>query len=378
MSEPKKNHALNPTHSIRGVEVFRVGKWNGTEFTMGDLLGMVKAFRETRKAVMPFLKLGHNDEQDILRKDDLPAAGWVDDLYMEGDRLVADFSGIPGKVFDLLERGAYRTRSIEIWRNVNIAGQTYPWLLTAVALLGAELPAVEGLNDILSLFAAQGGEAMRFEVEGKPLVFDLGNTTQTEDNTMTDEQKKALADAQNAVVEAEKKAAEFQKENEDLKAKVATLETEKAAALKASADIHAELGEFKRKANEAEVNAAIDDLIKNKKVSPAQKPALFALFCVAGSTTDMKFSIGEKKDLSLKDALLEFVSNGAGVTLPTEPQSKGNENPENPNAKGDDLATQAKKYQEKMKAEGKKVSYRDALLHVGKPATPANGGDAAE
>lgn len=377
MSDHKK-HSLNPTRSIRGVEVFRVGKWNGTEFSRKDLEGMVAAFRETRNAVMPFLKLGHNDDQEILRRDDLPAAGWVDDLRMEGDRLVADFAGIPGKVYDLLERGAYRTRSIEIWRNVNIAGKTHPWLLTAVALLGAELPAVEGLNDILSLFAAQGGEAMRFEREGDALVFDLGNTTDKEDETMTDEQKKALADTEKARDEAVAKAAEFQKDNEALKAQVATLEAEKAAAIKASGDAMAELGEFKRKANEAEVNSAIDDLIKNKKVAPAQKPALFALFCVAGATTDMKFSIGEKKDLSLKDALLEFVSNGSGVTLPTEPQSAAGD-PERPNKPADDLHGKAHSYIEKMKAEGKKVSYRDALLHVGKSEKPADkGGDAAE
>ena len=373
----KKTHALGLTQSIKGIEVFRVGKWNGTEFTQADIDGMAQAFRETRTAVMPFLKLGHNDEQDLLRRDDLPAAGWVDDLRVEGDRLVADFSGIPSKIYDLLQRGAYRTRSIEIWRNVNIAGKSYPWLLTAVALLGAELPAVEGLNDILSLFAAQGGEAMRFEAGGEPLVFDLGNTKQTEDNTMTDEQKKALADAETAKVEAVKQAETFKTENEALKAKVATLETEKATAIETATAALAEVGEFKRKANEAEINTAIDDLVKNKKISPAQKPALFAMLCVAGSQNEMKFSIGEKKDLSLKDALLEFVSNGSGVTLPTEPQSKGGDH-KKPNAAADDLRTEAIKHVEKMKAEGKTVSYRDALLHVGKAHDANKGGDAAE
>lgn len=368
-------HSLPMTKSLKGVEVFRVGKWNGRDFTLDDLKGMAEAFAETKTAVMPFLKLGHGDSQDILKSDGLPAAGWVDALRLEGEALVADFSGIPSKVYDLLERGAYRARSIEIWRDVKIAGKTHKWLMTAVAFLGAELPAVDGLNDILNLFAANGGEALTFEAAGEPLRINLGGDDGQEGNKMDIEQlKAALAVSEKGRTDAVAQAATFEKAAKDAEKVAADAKAETLAAIAERDAEKAKVAEFAKKAIEAEVNTELDKLVREKRITPAQKPALFALMA-SSSNGEAKFTFGEKKDLSMRDALREFVTNGSKVEMTDEEETENVEQDNGSTNASAKLYKAAKAHQEKMKGEGKTVSYSDALLYVAAKAPKASAED---
>lgn len=149
-SETAKN-ALE-TVSIAGVEILSPGRWNGREFTSADLDNMVSAFQATNLAYKPFGKLGHNEDQELLAVDGLPAAGWVSNLYRSGKKLVADFTDVPAKLADLIKANAYRTRSAEVWFNRTIEGTVYPAVLKAVAWLGADAPAVTSLDDIAAMF----------------------------------------------------------------------------------------------------------------------------------------------------------------------------------------------------------------------------------
>jgi hypothetical protein len=139
--------------TIQGVEIFSIGTWNGDEYVQADLDAMVKAFTDTAKTLKPPLKLGHDDNQTILQQSGLPAAGWVGNLYTKGGKLLADFIDIPNKIYDLLEKGAYRKVSAEIWWNASFNGKTYPKFLSAVALLGSEIPAVITLTDIMGMYS---------------------------------------------------------------------------------------------------------------------------------------------------------------------------------------------------------------------------------
>ena len=103
----KQNFAAKLSN-IKGVEVFSVGTWNGQTFTEQDLDKMVESFKETSATVRPFLKLGHDDDQKLLQKEGLPAAGWVGSLYRKGGKLLADFVDIPKKIMELIENKAYR------------------------------------------------------------------------------------------------------------------------------------------------------------------------------------------------------------------------------------------------------------------------------
>lgn len=383
---------LKNLHSIRGVEIFREGTWNGSKFTKSDLEQIVASFHETSGAVKPFLKIGHNDDQDVLKRDDLPAAGWVSDMRLEnlgakGFVIVADFQGIPSKIYTLIENGSYRGRSIEIWRDVNVAGKNHRWLLTAVSILGANLPAVDSLEDMLNLFAAngetvEGGTVHKFESEAERFEFQTEDKNQQEDDQMTvEELTKALGakEAENAELskkltkEAEEKGVAIS-ERDDYKARFEKSETEKAELSKSKDSAVAEAAKFKAEKLEAQIDKELDDLVRAKKVNPAQKVALKALFVSSGASQEnMKFSIGDKKDLSLKDAVMAFVSAGSAGLNDKEKGEAGD--PENPADKivGDDIHAksvkqrdEAKEYQKQMKAEGKEVSFKDALLHVGR------------
>ena len=138
--------------SIKAVDIFSVGKWNGTTITEKDLDDIVDAFESTKEHAKPMLKLGHNDDQKMLADDGLPAAGWIENLRIEGDKLVCDFIDLPEKVYKLIVDGSYRYVSSEIFWNIEINGKEYRRMLSGCALLGTEMPAVMGLNDFANLY----------------------------------------------------------------------------------------------------------------------------------------------------------------------------------------------------------------------------------
>jgi hypothetical protein len=79
-----------------------------------------------------------------------PAYGWVAALRREGDRLVAGLKGVPAAVIEMVRSGAYKRRSVELFRKLPHTGRPY---LRAVSLLGAATPEVKGLRDVC--FASQ-------------------------------------------------------------------------------------------------------------------------------------------------------------------------------------------------------------------------------
>ncbi|HEA21443.1 MAG TPA: hypothetical protein ENH87_11045, partial [Pricia antarctica] len=148
----KKHFKLPETFDIQGVQIFAPGQWNGDKYTEKDIEELVSAFNETGQTVRPFLKIGHDKEQGLVQKDGMPAVGWIEKLRKVGGKLVADFTKVPKKIFDLIKAGAYRKVSSEIFFNVTVAGKKFPRLLKAVAILGGDTPAVQTLDDIISLY----------------------------------------------------------------------------------------------------------------------------------------------------------------------------------------------------------------------------------
>lgn len=149
------------TRDITDVEILSVGKWPGTgcppggcAFTEDDLDELVAVYEATKDSVALPLKLGHDDKQKMLQADGYPAAGWLTNIRRVGQKLLADLSKVPEKIADLIDVGAYRNRSVEI-DCIECNGTKYPSALTAMALLGADIPAVQGLADITALYASK-------------------------------------------------------------------------------------------------------------------------------------------------------------------------------------------------------------------------------
>jgi len=143
------------TAFIPNVAVLRMGKGfqgfgcpvAGCEFSVKDLDDIALAYEETRHSRLVPLKLGHGDDQKILESEGLPAAGWIENVRRVGTELIADFADVPRRIADLIRAKSYRSRSAEL-STITVDGKRYRMALTAVALLGAELPAVPGLPDV--------------------------------------------------------------------------------------------------------------------------------------------------------------------------------------------------------------------------------------
>lgn len=199
---------------INKVELFRTGRWNDIKnFTEQDLDGMVSSFAELAMAGRVPLKFGHNQKQPFT--DGQPALGWVSRLWREDEKLFADFTSMPRVVYDAVKDGIYKFVSIELLRDVAYDGKEFPWVLSAVALLGADIPAVRGLRDLQAL-AMSRGAALR---SGARVTFTRDVSTSGDREHMADEKDKPNLDALTARLDAlTGKVETFSQENATLKA----------------------------------------------------------------------------------------------------------------------------------------------------------------
>lgn len=213
--------------ALRGAEIFSSGKWNGLEFTEADLDAIVASFNELAQAGRVPLKFGHNDEQAIT--DGQPSIGWVDRVWRDGGKLLADFSNIPQVVYQSIKDKLYNFVSVELLQDAERNGASFPWVLSAVALLGADPPAVSNLSDLSRLVMSRRA-ALQFSRAG---TFNLNG----ELNDMADDKLEAtLAE----LAELKARVAKFSDENKAIAAERDKLiedgKREKATAIKSSTE----------------------------------------------------------------------------------------------------------------------------------------------
>jgi len=163
--ELTKDISISQTYDIDNVEIFKAGRWNGDEYTTNDLDDMVSSFAEIGSKIKPFLKLGHDNNQKLLQKDGMPSAGWITSLKRVGDTLLAKFSAVPEKIYQLLKAKAYGRMSSEIFWNLRDNGKTYRRVVRAVALLGADTPAVTTLDDFIELYTENDYDSIKLCME---------------------------------------------------------------------------------------------------------------------------------------------------------------------------------------------------------------------
>lgn len=155
------------TEDLTGIEILRAGgpyhgmgsPPEGDYLTVADLEESARAYRELAGEVAAPVWLGHDSEQALLKNSGLtgadgePAAGWVENVRVQGSRLVADLKKVPAKVARLLRAGAWRRCSVVYEPSYTSAsGQTYRNVITGLGLLGAKLPAVSDLDDLVRLY----------------------------------------------------------------------------------------------------------------------------------------------------------------------------------------------------------------------------------
>lgn len=156
------------TFTISNVPIFAVGQWNGDVYNEADLDHMVAAFGSV--GFKPPLKLGHDESQPLGKSDGMPALGWVANLRRVGGQLLADLKHLPKQVYEAIRRKNYDRVSAEVYWDYEENGRKMPRVLKALALLGADVPAVTSLAALESLYDAVGKPFRRYDLPMGPMM----------------------------------------------------------------------------------------------------------------------------------------------------------------------------------------------------------------
>ena len=291
---------------LKGVEIFRTGKWKGRLFTTSDLDNMVTTFGigAGKAGFRPPVKLGH------FNKSGDPAFGWVGSIHRKDKRLIADLVDLPAEVHKAIRLRRFDAVSAEIGFDMEVNNKTLPVVLLGIALLGSDIPAVAGLKPLRKV-AADLDEVVCSEIN----IYNLRNT---EDDPMDNAEilkkhpdaiKKLEADLVQATEDGDddRKKALAQKlivargefaeaENEKLRADLAKAEKDKVAAeakgggeaavqltqMQARLDENdKQIAVLKTKNREAEIDAKLD-----KINIPALRPTMKGLYDAAYAMSD--------------------------------------------------------------------------------------------
>lgn len=328
---------------ILNVEIFATGTWRPSHGTVTitdqDLDDLVASYNElgAKPGFIPVLKLGHTDAQKWFgQKNGAPALGFVSKLWREGSKILANFSNVPDAIVDMISKKRYNTVSVEIYPRYEHEGRTLKNVLAAVALLGAELPAVKGLKELAaSLFNAE----VAFQHADELVTYTQGEPDMT-DRSFTQAEHDALT--ADAVARA---TAEFETRITALTADVTRLTGERDRASEA-------LRQFTAEAEAREFTAMVDAAIAAGNLVPAQRDMAIAFGNTLNGT--VKYGDGEKP---AKELFKEFLATfKAGPS--TEEKGSG--------ASGTTHASAAQEVDAKSRALAaeKKISYGDAMTEV--------------
>jgi len=337
-------------NKIKGVEIFDIGQHNGDDFTEADLDTMVEAFKELD--YRPALKIGHSQDQV-----GSPAFGYVTNLRRIGSKLVADFESMHDTVVEAIRKQLYDRVSSEIYFNLQRAGKTFKRALKAVALLGAEVPAVAKLLPLHKMeFAESGFEAIHacelgLEVPVETLLGTYSERVAGLVNLIKEfdmaKNAKTIAELKTQVGEFNKKMEEMMKkkgkkhdemmdDDDEYKQlaisvkgvadKIATLEKEdqgedevaqlrQELAQRKSADEKAEKERVEMTARLAKLEQTERDIRLGEKVKacsiPAFRPGLNALYAYALDNSEAKVKVFSKdkdgKDMSEEKTLTVII-----------------------------------------------------------------------
>tara|TARA_R110000868_G_scaffold352564_3_gene613813 strand:- start:4729 stop:5739 length:1011 start_codon:yes stop_codon:yes gene_type:complete len=290
---------------MKNVEIFGIGKWRGSREVAVDgamLDRIVDNFQNLNSKVQgyaPAVKLGHNNRIGE------PAFGWVTALRRDGDKLVADFSDVPENIVDKVSKRQYNSVSIELWPSVEYAGQVFKDVLGAVALLGAEWPAVKGLKPLSASIFAEDNTGEWFEKDTEVMT------------NFTQEQHDALV------------TAEVSQATTDLQAQVTSLNEQMEAETECRVRAETALKMFTEKAFKQNVESIVQSAIDSGKILPKNKENTIAMAESFAADATKKFKVGDK-EMDALEMFTQFISD-----MPTKVDFKEHGNSEE-NSPGDE------------------------------------------
>lgn len=338
-------------HSL-DAEIFAAGTWNKTwKFTSKDLRDIVANFDALADNHKVPLKFGHNEQQPFT--DGQPALGWVTKVWVnDDDKLMARFDHVPTVVKKAFDAKLYRHVSVELDVDVEHRGKKYKYVLSAVALLGADIPAVNTLKDLTSYL--DGGErlaASRREVFSA-IQGDLSINQQ--EDIMSEEIMKKLDALTAKFSQLSDEQAKTTAENAALKAKIGQLESEKAEAAKLEAT-------GKVKMHRESLVGKLEAAVKDHRLTPAQRE---------GAIKFMRLNDDEAAQKVTAEQVDEYITiNGGKAKMSTE-QGRGQGTGGKDDADGktyEDAGAEIVARANKLRGEDAKLSFsaaRDRVLEA--------------
>jgi hypothetical protein len=129
---------------LKGVEAFKAGTWRGTTYTVENLQEMADNFKSLREENLlePPMKVDHSESA----RDQI---GWIDNLYVEGDSLLADVLFTEEEAMEKVKRGTWKKVSAEIYSNYKeqANGKTYGMVFRALSIVS--IPQLKGIKGLV-------------------------------------------------------------------------------------------------------------------------------------------------------------------------------------------------------------------------------------
>ena len=229
--------AENTNNDLGWQEIF--------EFEDSNVLNVILSnFKKLKDKLLPPLKLGHDESQKLVQNSGFPSAGWVTDLKRKPltNKLLAYLSNVPKPIIKLIESGAYKRISAEIYNNYvdPDTNEAFGPAMRAVSILGADVPRIKTLKDLAIIYHSDGLPFKTFQKEDVQMETIMAMLEQLKEEIKrfaglgrdTDEEKEAVEAAATALQEkfndtlvdftalAEKQTKEHEKMLKDRKKKV--------------------------------------------------------------------------------------------------------------------------------------------------------------
>lgn len=343
--------------TIQNLEILSAGTHKASTgrvtVTEADLDEMIKNFSELKgsNVVRPHLKLGHTEAQKWFGQENgIPVLGWINRVWRVGNKLLADITDVPDALLDMIRQRRYHNVSAEIFLDfIEVGGRKVRNILSAVALLGTEMPAAKDLAGLANALFSHKLES----VDEKPVT--LSQETEMPDGDQKIVQGFSQAQVDSLVAAAVKLAvAEHQAKAElaekDLKAQLDVL-------TKRAEGAEAKITQLAADHAKAESTRIVDQAIKDGKLLPKQRD--LALAFMTQLTGSVKFSDGKEKSPAVM--FQEFLEmTGKQVDLSERGSGKNGE-------KKDKFATPAEEVDYKAKqlmAEKPALKYAEAMSTV--------------
>lgn len=316
------------------VEIFRTGihtdsSGNTKEWTEADLDFIAGSYNaSTHEAPVV---IGHPT-------NNAPAYGWIQKVWRNGKVLYANLKDVQPAFVDLVKSGAYKKRSIALYPDRT---------LRHLGWLGAQPPAIKGLRDI-AFSTGLGVTTIEFDA------IDMDNTAKghvikRDNNDDTDGGVKMSDKTQTTVEELlrqqlqqkEAELAKFSEQTAQTAANEAKFKeqltafseqqkalTEQMKAVEATnAALQAEKVKLETEKRQAEYNTFMEGLIREGRLTPAQKPATMSFMEIMHNAGKYVFAEGEKPAIDAFKAFLtrlpKQIEFGEVVTKGNDIQGQG-------------------------------------------------------